>query len=150
MRQWAVLQRDTVDKAMNGGATVKIRIVFTLVAALSASLVSAADIAGLWKHAEEPGWIEIQIQEGIGTAKVVRNEVYPERVGRKILKDLAVDEHEVALWRGQVYVERLGEYKNTQLLLTEPDALEMKVKVGFLSRTVYWVRVNDVPVDPVQ
>jgi len=129
---------------------MKVRMLLALVAALSVPLASAADIVGIWKHAEEPGWIEIQMEEGVGTAKVVRNEVYPERVGREILKDLTADEHEEALWRGQVYVERLGEYKDAQMLLAEPDAIEMKVKVGFISRTVNWVRVDEVPVDSGQ
>ena len=124
---------------------MNIQIVFVLVAALSAPLVSAADITGIWKHAEEPGWIEIQMEEGVGTAKVVRNEAYPERVGREILKDLTAVEHEESLWQGQIYVERLGTYKDAQILLAEPDALEIKVKVGFISRTVNWVRVDELP-----
>jgi hypothetical protein len=129
---------------------MNIRILFTLVAALSAPLASAADIAGIWKHSEEPAWIEIRVEEGVGAAKVVRNEVYPERVGREILKDLTADEHEEALWRGQVYAERLGEYKDAEVSLPEPDRMRFTVKVGFMSRSVNWVRVDEVPVDSEQ
>lgn len=129
---------------------MNIRILFTLVAALSVPLATAADITGSWKHSEEPGWIEIQMEEGVGIGTVVRNDIYPERVGRKILKDLTADEHEESLWRGQVYAERLGEYKDAEIRLAKPDALEMKVKVGFISRTVNWVRVDEVPVDSEQ
>ena len=49
------------------------------------------------------------------------------------------------MWRGQVYSERLGEYKDAEVSLSEPDSLEIKVKVGFMSRTVSWVRVDEVP-----
>ena len=126
---------------------MNIQIVFTLIAALSTSLAWAGDITGIWKHAEEPGWIEIQMEEGVGTAKVVRNEAYPERVGREILKDLTAVEDKASLWQGQIYVERLGKYKDAQILLAEPDALEMKVKVGFISRTVNWIRVEELRVD---
>ncbi len=121
------------------------RILLALVAVLIAPLASAGDIAGFWKHAEEPGWIEICVEDGVGTGKVVRNDAYPERVGREILKGLAVDESDEALWRGQVYAERLGEYKDAEIRLEDPDQLRMKVKVGFISRTVDWVRVNEVP-----
>jgi uncharacterized protein (DUF2147 family) len=129
---------------------VNIRILFTLVATLSTPLASAGDIVGFWKHAEEPGWIEIRMEDGVGSGKVVRNDTYPERVGREILKGLMVDESDEALWRGQVYAERLGEYKDAEIHLEDPDQLRMKVKVGFISRTVDWVRVNEVPFDSEQ
>ena len=127
-----------------------VRILLTLVAVLSASLASAGDIVGIWQHADEPAWIEIRMEDGVGKGTVVRNEVYPERVGRELLQDLAADEHEEALWRGQVYAERLGEYKDAEILLAEPDSLQIKVKVGFMSRTIDWVRVDEIPVDSGQ
>ena len=129
---------------------MNVRILLTLVAVLSAPLASAGDIAGIWKHADEPAWIEIRMEDGVGTGTVVRNDVYSERVGRELLKGLAADEHEEALWRGQVYAERLGEYKDAEILLAEPDSLQIKVKVGFISRTVDWVRVDEIPVGPGQ
>ncbi|TDG13373.1 hypothetical protein E2F43_07475 [Seongchinamella unica] len=59
-------------------------------AVLLAPLTLASDISGIWKHADEPGWIEISLEQGIGT--VVRNDQFPERVGREILIDwLRVD-----------------------------------------------------------
>ena len=116
-----------------------------LVTALAAPAALAGNIAGIWKHSEEAGWIEIRVVDGVASAKVVRNEEHPERVGREILKDLAADKSEAGLWRGQVYAERLGEYKDAEVSLPEPDSLEMKVKVGFISRTVSWVRVDEVP-----
>ena len=110
---------------------------------LGAPLAAAEDIAGFWKHAEEPGWIEIRLDEGKGT--VVRNDRFPERVGREIVKDLAADPSGGSLWRGLVFAERLGEYKDAEISLPEPDRMRFKVKVGFMSRTVDWVRVEDIP-----
>ena len=106
-------------------------------------MAAAADIDGFWKNSEEPGWIEIKLDEGVGT--VVRNDNYPERVGRQILRDLRADESEENLWHGQVYAERLGEFRDADISLAEPDRMEFKVKVGFISRTVEWVRVDEVP-----
>jgi uncharacterized protein (DUF2147 family) len=127
---------------MNGG-TMMIRKALLVYALLAAPLASADGIAGYWKHADEPGWIEIRLDEGKGT--VLRNDKFPERVGREIVKDLEADESEENLWRGQVYAERLGEYKDAEISLTEPDRMAFKVKVGFMSRTVEWVRVAEVP-----
>ena len=110
---------------------------------LVAPLAFADDINGFWKHPDEPGWIEIRLEEGKGT--VVRNDKFPERVGRDFVKDLKVDGSEENLWSGLVYAEKLGEYKKAEISLPEPDRMEFKVKVGFMSRTVEWVRVDEVP-----
>ncbi len=120
-----------------------IRSVLLAVALFASPLLWAADISGFWKHADEPGWIEVSLDEGKGT--VVRNDKFPERVGREILKDLVADSGEEGVWRGQVYAEKLGEYRDAQISLPEPDLMKIKVKVGFMSRTVEWVRVAEVP-----
>jgi len=121
------------------------KVLLTLVAALAAPAALAGEIAGIWKHSEEPGWMEIRVEDGVASGKVVRNDAHPERVGREILKGLARDKSADGMWRGQVYAERLGEYKDAEVSLPEPDALQIKVKVGFMSRTVNWVRVDEVP-----
>jgi hypothetical protein len=120
-----------------------IRCALILVAMLATPLAFAEDISGFWKHSEEPGWIEISLDEGKGT--VIRNDKFPERVGREILKDLRADDSEQGLWLGQVYAERLGEYKDAKITLPEPDRMEIKVKLGFISRSVEWMRVAEVP-----
>jgi hypothetical protein len=129
--------------APQGEKKVMIRGVLLLVGLLAAPLASAGDINGFWQHADEPGWIEIRLDEGRGT--VIRNDKFPDRVGREIVKGLAADESEENLWRGQVYAERLGEYRDAEISLPEPDRMQFKVKVGFISRTVEWVRVDQVP-----
>jgi uncharacterized protein (DUF2147 family) len=110
---------------------------------LASPLGWAADISGFWKHVDEPGWIEIRLEEGKGT--VVRNDKYPERVGRELLKDLVADGGEQGVWRGKVYAEKLGEYKDAEISLSQPDLMEIKVKVGFMSRTLEWKRVAEIP-----
>jgi len=108
------------------------------VACFAPLLVSAEDLNGFWKYTEEPGWIEINLDEGTGT--VVRNDKYPERVGRELLKDLRADDSEEGRWLGQIYAEQLGEYKDAEITLPEPGLMEITVKVGFMSRTVEWAR----------
>lgn len=120
-----------------------IRATVLAIAMLASPLVGAADLSGFWKHADEPGWIEIQLDQGKGT--VVRNDKFPERVGRELLKDLQADPDKADTWHGQVYAEKLGEYKDAEISLPEPDTMEIKVKVGFISRTLEWKRVPEVP-----
>ncbi len=125
---------------------MKLYFIYLVTAFLASSQAIAEDIAGFWKHAEEPGWIEISLEEGKGT--VVRNDKFPERVGREILKDLATENPEQAVWKGQIYAEKLGEYKDAEITLADPDRMTIKVKVGFMSRTVEWQRVDAVPAQP--
>jgi uncharacterized protein (DUF2147 family) len=120
-----------------------IRLLLTFSLLWIIPLASGADIDGFWKHSDEPGWIEIRLEEGKGT--VVRNDKFPERVGREIVKNLKADGSEENLWRGQVYAERLGEYKDAEISLPEPGRMRFKVKVGIISRSVDWVRVESVP-----
>jgi hypothetical protein len=119
--------------------------------AICASLLSpqllAGDLSGFWQHEEQPAWIEVRFEEGVGTGTVVRNDEYPDRVGRVLIKDLSAPGEEGGSWRGQVYAQRLEEYKDAEISLPKPDFMEIKVKVGFMSPTVKWKRVAEVPVD---
>ena len=119
------------------------RVILAFAVFSATPLAFAGDINGFWKHPDAPAWIEISLEEGKGT--VVRNDKFPERVGREFIKDLRADDSEENLWRGQVYAEKLGEYKKAEISLPEPGRMEFKVKVGFISRTIEWVRVDKVP-----
>ena len=122
---------------------MKFSLVLVVAAVLRVPPALAEDISGFWKHVDEPGWIEINLEEGRGS--VVRNDRFPDRVGREILKDLEADGSEQGLWTGEIYVERLGEYKDMEITLAEPGHMSIKVKVGFMSRSVKWRRVEAVP-----
>lgn len=69
---------------MSGELRMINRAFIILAVFLVAPLSIADDINGFWKHADEPGWIEIRLEEGRGT--VVRNDKFPERVGREMLR----------------------------------------------------------------
>ena len=105
----------------------------------------AGDISGYWKLTTEPGWIEINLKQGKGV--VARNDKFPERVGREFLKNLVARDSEEGPWQGQVFIERLGEYKDAEISMAKPDRLNIKVKLGFMSRTLEWHRVDKVPVN---
>ena len=119
------------------------RSILLMTVLLATSQAFAADISGFWKSVDAPGWIEIKLAEGKGL--VIRNDKFPERVGREILKDLEADDSEQGLWTGQIFAEKLGEYKDAEITLAEADRMEIKVKVGFMSRTIEWQRVEEVP-----
>ena len=105
----------------------------------------AADLAGVWKNDELPAWMEIQFENDSGTGTVRRNDEKPEAVGRVLLKDVVADGSAADGWRGQIYAARLEEYKDAEISLPQPDRMEIKVKVGFMSKTVTWTRAAAVP-----
>ncbi|MFK8021520.1 MAG: hypothetical protein AB8B86_17290 [Pseudomonadales bacterium] len=120
-----------------------IRYAFPFFALLFTPLAFSGDISGIWKHANSPAWIEIKLEEGNGV--VARNDKFPDRVGRKILKDLQADKPRQDVWHGLIFAEKLGEYKKAKVSLSDPDRMLVKVKVGFMSRTVEWLRVDKIP-----
>lgn len=113
---------------------------FTL-AFLFAPLALSDDIAGIWKHAKIPAWIEVNMAEGYAT--VVRNDKMPERVGREMLKEIQSSNKRQNLWYGMLYVEKLGEYKRVEILLPDNKRMLVTGKVGFFSRTVEWLREDN-------
>ncbi len=66
-------------------------------------------------------------------------------MGRVLLKDVVSDESNTGSWRGQIYAERLQEYRDAEITLPRPDQMQIKVKVGFMSRTVSWTRAERIP-----
>ena len=124
----------------------RIKTLATLVAiCLVSPALRAGDLGGFWQHEKLPAWIEVRFEEGVGTGTVRRNDEYPERVGRVLLKELVPDEDEADTWRGQVYAERFEEYKDAVITLPEEGVMQIKVKVGFISRSVEWSRVEVIP-----
>ena len=64
-------------------------------------------------------------------------------VGTVLLKNLVAAKDKQ--WQGEVYAEKFGEYKPARVSLSTPDVMSIKVKVGFMSRTIEMRRVSEVP-----
>ncbi len=115
------------------------RLTLALLLALPA-LGHAEGPAGLWKHAEEPAWLEINFADGVGTGTVRRNDRFPERVGREVIKGLSAADTP-GEWQGEIFVERMGEFRDVVVTLPAADQLQFTVKVGFMRRSIEWMRV---------
>ena len=115
-----------------------------VVAALSTvcNVSAAGDLNGIWQHPKDPVWLEVN--EAMGTGIAVRNDDDPSSVGFAVLKEVVTGPKEEQ-WSGQVYVPQLGDYKRVIVTLPNTRTLKMKVKIGFISRSVEWTRVASVP-----
>lgn len=111
---------------------------------LMASGALADGLKGFWKNNDQAAWIEVQVDNGQWVGIVRRNDAKPEAVGRILLKDIAALESPNK-WSGQIYAQRLSEFKDAEISLPESNRMEIVVKVGFMSRTVEWTRVDVIP-----
>ena len=108
---------------------------------LLASNTGASDLSGFWQHPKDPVWLEVNEASGVGVA--VRNDDDPSSVGFEVLKAVVAGPKE-GQWSGQVYVPQLGSYKQVILSLPDPTTLKMRVRIGFISRTLEWTKVAAV------
>ena len=122
---------------------LKATLLLTLL--LISSLCSAEGISDIGQHPKDPVWIEVTATAGHGLA--VRNDSDPSSIGFAVLKEVTVGEQK-GRWTGQVFVPQLGDYKRVELSLPTADTLKMKVKIGFLRRSLEWTRVPEVPETP--
>ena len=109
------------------------------------SLCSAEGISGFWQHPQDPIWIEVTATAGQGL--VVRNDNDPSSIDFAVLKEVTTG-NKKGRWAGQVFVPQLGNYKGVELSLPTADTLKMKVKIGFLTRSLEWTRVSEAPEMP--
>jgi len=110
---------------------------------LASNAVIAEGLDGFWQHEKQPVWIEVRSETGTGN--VVRNDNRPDALGFEMLRNLQAEGGNGRSWSGEVYAAQLGEYKSAEITLQDPDTMRFKVKVGFMSRTVEWQRVESVP-----
>ena len=108
---------------------------------LVCNVSAASDLNGFWQHPKDPVWLDVN--EGMGTGIAVRNDDDPSSVGFAVLKDVVTGPKE-GQWSGQVYVPRLGAYKQVTVTLPDANTLKMTVKIGIISRSLEWSRVSIV------
>ena len=103
---------------------------------------AASDLNGFWQHPKNPVWLEVN--EAMGTGVAIRNDDDPGSVGFAVLKEVMTGP-KGEQWSGQVYVPQLGDYKRVIVTLPNANTLKMKVKIGFISRSVEWTKVASIP-----
>ena len=90
--------------------------------------IQAADISGIWKHADKPAWLNVNMQTGLVT--VQRHDNAPGAVGLTVIKDLSAAE---PIWNGKMYAAEQGDYvavslqlkDNQTLIVVDADAVEI-------------------------
>ena len=115
---------------------------------LAASELSAT-LAGIWKHGEQPVWVQISSQDDVISGIFLRHDLKPELNDQSFIKQFLSDRENPSLWKGLVYAARFNEFKAAEISQDGADVfvLTATVKVGFIKRTVVstWSRSEGVP-----
>ena len=124
-----------------------------LISLILYSITSAASepsvtLAGIWKHDEQPVWVQISKQEDVVSGVFLRHDIKPELNGEPFIKQFSPDQSNASLWNGLVYATRLKEFKSAKIIQDSADAftLTVRVKMGFVKRKVVsnWSRSKSV------
>lgn len=108
---------------------------------LLSTTANANELIGYWQHESQPVTVEILQQDG-ETIGIIRQQTErPEVIGRTLYQQLAYSEQD-ELWRGQIYVFRMKEFRDVSLKMLSGQAFKMTVKVGFMSRSFTWHKVE--------
>jgi hypothetical protein len=119
-----------------------LRSVVIVTLAFVCNVCVASNLSGFWQHPKDPVWLDVN--EALGTGIAVRNDDDPSSVGFAVLKEV-VGGPKQGQWSGQVYVPQLDAYKPVTMTLPDANTLKMKVKIGFINRSVEWTKVASVP-----
>ena len=119
-----------------------LRSVVIVTLAFVCNVCGASNLSGFWQHPKDPVWLDVN--EALGTGIAVRNDDDPSSVGFAVLREVVAGPKQ-GQWSGQVYVPQLDAYKPVTMTLPDANTLKMKVKIGFINRSVEWTKVASVP-----
>ncbi len=100
-------------------------------------------LAGVWKQSGKGIWLEIQFDRAEGTGRVARNDKKPASVGEAVLTELTWNAS-TGKGQGLMYAPQTKSRHGATLELPSGKLMTMKVKIGFMSKTVEWLRVEDI------
>lgn len=113
------------------------KIVATLaIGIVSLSSFAQQDLTGKWAVGQENTYVEIEQIKGVYSGKIIASDNPKAKIGRLIVKDVKQTKNK---WEGKVYAPKRQEWYDAELTPKE-NVLEIKIKVGFFSRTMEWQR----------
>jgi uncharacterized protein (DUF2147 family) len=125
-----------------------LRIISVLALLLLSVRVLSADgihnstaLQGQWKLSDKPVWIEISFVQNRGAGQIYRNDKKPSAVGQLLFSEISQNDNKN--WEGLIYVPQLGRNHPMVLELTNPQLIEVKVRVGLVKRTIRLNKLDD-------
>jgi len=104
-------------------------------------LHNSTALQGQWKLSDKPVWIEISFVQNRGAGQIYRNDKKPSAVGQLSFSEISQNDNKN--WEGLIYVAQLGRNHPMVLELTNPQLIEVKVRVGLVKRTIRLNKLDD-------
>ena len=104
--------------------------------------LDTSKLEGQWKMSDKPIWVDINFTEEVGQGQIIRHENDPSAVGKLLLSSI-VKSSDKNFWNGFIYVPQLSRVHPMKLSLVGSQEINIRVKVGFIKKTVILCRVND-------
>ena len=90
---------------------------------------------------DKPVWIEIIFVQNRGAGQIYRNDKKPSAVGQLLFSEISQNDNKN--WEGLIYVPQLDRNHPMVLELTNPQLIEVKVRVGLVKRTIRLNKLDD-------
>ena len=104
--------------------------------------LDTSKLEGQWKMSDKPIWVDINFTEEVGQGQIIRHENDPLAVGKLLLSNI-VKNSDKNFWNGFIYVPQLSRIHPMKLSHIDSQEINIRVKVGFIKKTVILYRVND-------
>jgi uncharacterized protein (DUF2147 family) len=118
-----------------------IKIVITVVLMTIFSITnyaqSPSDVAGEYIVGKQNTLVKIEQQEGIYIGEIISSDNPNAKIGKLMVKDLKQDKK--GNWKGKLYAPKRKEWYDAEFIPKE-NTLDIKIKVGFFSKTIEWLR----------
>lgn len=112
-------------------------ILFVLLC-FSFSAFSQSSLKGIWNTGEDNTKIEIYQSNEHWVGKIKSSDNSKAEIGKVILKDLKKNDDK---WHGKLYAAKKKEWYDVTIV-TESDVIELKINVGFFSKTIEWEKIK--------
>ena len=97
---------------------------------------SQSDVVGEWVVGKQNTVIKIEQNDGIYSGTIISSDNPKAEIGKLMVKDL---KEKKGKWKGKTYSPKRKEWYDAEFIPKE-NTLDVKIKVGFFSKTMEWER----------
>ncbi|GAA3509949.1 hypothetical protein GCM10022393_23640 [Aquimarina addita] len=105
---------------------------------VSTELFSQYTLQGIWNSGKDNTMIEVTESNGTIVGKIKSSDKKDIELGKVILKDLKKEDN---TWVGSIYAHQRKEWYDVEIS-PQDNVLQLKVSVGFLSKTLIWKKTK--------
>ncbi|SDB50743.1 hypothetical protein SAMN03097699_1789 [Flavobacteriaceae bacterium MAR_2010_188] len=118
--------------------TLKNSFLLLAIGLLSLNSFAQSDVVGEWIVGEQNTIVKIEQHDDIYSGKTISSDNSNAEIGKLMVKELKKNKGE---WKGKVYAPQRKEWYDAEFV-TNGNTLDVKIKVGFFSKTIEWRKVK--------